>query len=82
MYSGKPLKAHIELSNKCNAMCPQCGRNATVDGTLKLQPVQDTELRLEDIEKIFDDEFWNIHTLTNVRFVGNYSGSYCNKRFT
>ena len=80
MYSGKPLKAHIELSNKCNAMCPQCGRNATVDGTLKLQPgMQDTELRLEDIEKIFDDEFWNIHTLTNVRFVGNYSDPIATK---
>ena len=49
MYSGKPLKAHIELSNKCNAMCPQCGRNATVDGTLKLQlacKIQNLDLRI------------------------------------
>ena len=26
----KPLKVHIELSDKCNAMCPQCGRNRIV----------------------------------------------------
>jgi len=64
MYSGKPLKVHIELSNKCNAMCPQCGRNTATSGELRLQPgLQTTELRLEDIEKIFDDEFWNTHNL-------------------
>ena len=75
MYSGKPLKAHIELSNKCNAMCPQCGRNTSpTKGELRMQPgLQTTELRLEDIEKIFDDEFWDTHTLTHIRFVGNYS---------
>ena len=80
MYSGKPLKAHIELSNKCNAMCPQCGRNTAVSGTLKLQPgMQTTELRLEDIERIFDDEFWTTHQLDNVRFVGNYSDPIATK---
>lgn len=26
----KPLRVHIELSDKCNAMCPQCGRNRIV----------------------------------------------------
>ena len=67
MYSGKPLKVHIELSNKCNAMCPQCGRNTSSDGTLKHQPgMQTDELRLEDIEKIFNDEFWNTHKILNV----------------
>ena len=31
MYNEKkPLRVHIELSNKCNAMCPQCGRNRIV----------------------------------------------------
>ena len=80
MYSGKPLKVHIELSNKCNAMCPQCGRNTATSGELRLQPgLQTTELRLEDIEKIFDDEFWNTHTITNVRFVGNYSDPIATK---
>ncbi len=80
MYSGKPLKVHIELSNKCNAMCPQCGRNTSANGELRLQAgMQTTELRLEDIEKIFDDEFWNTHTITNVRFVGNYSDPIATK---
>ena len=55
MYSGKPLKVHIELSNKCNAMCPQCGRNTSANGELRLQAgMQTTELRLEDIERIFE----------------------------
>lgn len=81
MYSGKPLKAHIELSNKCNAMCPQCGRNTSpTKGELRMQPgLQTTELRLEDIEKIFDDEFWDTHTLTHIRFVGNYSDPIATK---
>ena len=26
----KPLRVHIELSDKCNAMCPQRGRNRIV----------------------------------------------------
>ena len=52
MYSGKPLKVHIELSNKCNAMCPQCGRNTSANGELRLQAgMQTTELRLGDIEE-------------------------------
>ena len=38
MYNKKkPLRVHIELSNKCNAMCPQCGRNyIDKDGVLEL----------------------------------------------
>ena len=82
MYSGKPLKVHIELSNKCNAMCPQCGRNSSSNDAkeLRLQPgMQTTELRLEDIERIFDDEFWNTHKISNVRFVGNYSDPIATK---
>ena len=64
----------------CNAMCPQCGRNTATSGELRLQPgLQTTELRLEDIEKIFDDEFWDTHTITNVRFVGNYSDPIATK---
>ena len=53
MYNEKkPLKVHVELSNKCNAMCPQCGRNyIDKDGVLKVKPTMQTgELVLADIK--------------------------------
>ena len=54
MYNEKkPLRVHVELSNKCNAMCPQCGRNyIDKDGVLKVKPTMQTgELVLEDYKK-------------------------------
>ena len=76
MYNEKkPLRAHIELSNKCNAMCPQCGRNfIDKDGVLKVKPTMQTgELVLEDYKKIFDDKFYNTFKLNKINYCGNRS---------
>ena len=64
MYNEKkPLKVHVELSNKCNAMCPQCGRNyIDKNGVLKVKPTMQTgELVLQDYKKIFDDRFYDTY---------------------
>ena len=76
MYNKKkPLRVHIELSNKCNAMCPQCGRNyIDKDGVLKVKPTMQTgELILEDYKKIFDDEFYDTFDLNKINYCGNRS---------
>jgi MoaA/NifB/PqqE/SkfB family radical SAM enzyme len=48
---------HLEITNKCNAGCPQCGRFASPDENQSLHPeLILTELRLSDIKSI-DEEF-------------------------
>ena len=75
MYNEKkPLRVHVELSNKCNAMCPQCGRNQIVDGKLQVKPTMQTdELVLEDYKKIFDDKFYSTFNLEKINYCGNRS---------
>ena len=82
MYNEKkPLRVHIELSNKCNAMCPQCGRNyIDKDGVLKVKPnMQTGELVLEDYKKIFDDKFYDTFDLIKINYCGNRSDPIASK---
>jgi len=82
MYNEKkPLRVHIELSNKCNAMCPQCGRNyIDKDGVLKVKPTMQTdELILEDYKKIFDDKFYDTFNLEKINYCGNRSDPIASK---
>ena len=56
MYDlAKPFKFHIELTDKCNARCPQCSRNF-VDGKggeLKERPdLVDKEITFKDYKNI------------------------------
>jgi len=78
----KPILSHIELSNICNAMCPQCGRN-TVDketGELKMLPGLNTgELLVDDYKNIFDDEFYDNFKLKKVNYCGNRSDPIATK---
>ena len=61
MYSKKTIKVHVELSNICNAVCPQCLRNYIDESTGELS-VKDAlnthELTIEDYRQIFDNEFF------------------------
>lgn len=78
----KPILSHIELSNICNAMCPQCGRNK-VDketGELKMLPGLNTgELLVDDYKNIFDDEFYDNFKLKKVNYCGNRSDPIATK---
>ena len=59
---------HIEITSKCNALCPMCVRSmwgAKVNPNLEL-----VELSLEDIKKIFTVEF--VKQLKRMNFCGNY----------
>ena len=82
MYNKKkPLRVHVELSNKCNAMCPQCGRNyIDKDGVLKVKPnMQTDELVLENYKKIFDDRFYDTFDLQKINYCGNRSDPIASK---
>lgn len=62
---------HLELTNKCNALCPQCSRS--VFG-MEVNPNLDaTELKLEDIKKIFPPEF--VRQLHCIVLNGNHGDS-------
>ena len=77
----KPLRVHIELSNKCNAMCPQCGRNyIDKDGVLKVKPnMQTGELVLKNYKKVFDDKFYDTFDLKKINYCGNRSDPIASK---
>ena len=60
-------EVHLELTTRCNASCPLCPRNFF--GYPHNAGYPDTELRLADIEKIFNPEF--IGQLDNVKINGN-----------
>ncbi len=52
MFSYEEIrKVHLELTDKCNAACPQCSRNERGGPVNPLLPL--TELTLDDIKTIF-----------------------------
>jgi TPR repeat protein/MoaA/NifB/PqqE/SkfB family radical SAM enzyme len=69
MYPYDALKqVHLEITDKCNAACPQCPRNdhgGPVNPQLSL-----TELDLRDVEKIFPLQF--VRQLNSLYACGNY----------
>jgi MoaA/NifB/PqqE/SkfB family radical SAM enzyme len=59
---------HLELSSNCNASCPLCQRNFY--GYKHNKGYEITELRLDDIKKIFSPKF--ILQLSSIDFNGNF----------
>ena len=64
---------HLELTNKCNAMCPMCNRN--FKGKLRENLIL-TELSLDDIKKILPINF--LKQLKLVSLCGVYGEPTCN----
>jgi len=56
---------HLELTNACNAGCPQCGRY--IDGSPR--NIHTTSISLEDFKQWFDAAF--LQKITNVLLCGN-----------
>lgn len=69
MYPYEAIRqVHVELTDKCNAACPQCSRSdhgGPVNSKLPL-----TELSLSDIQTILPPQF--VSQLTNLYACGNY----------
>jgi MoaA/NifB/PqqE/SkfB family radical SAM enzyme len=59
---------HLEISSRCNAMCPSCPRNFHGVDVVDNYPICD--LRLDQIKKIFPVEF--LKQLDNILINGNY----------
>ncbi len=69
MYAYDEIKTvHLEITERCNASCPQCSRN--INGGETNQYLQDRELTLTDIKKIFPINF--IEQLSHIYMCGNY----------
>jgi len=56
---------HIELTNKCNARCPQCSRTNN-----PLVEDNQVEITLQQFKQYFDGEF--IRGLKKIKFCGNF----------
>ena len=65
-------KIQMEISNYCNARCPQCARELIFDG--KIQPkhigINDNFITLEQFKSWFDKDNWE--NLLLLDFCGNY----------
>lgn len=64
---------HLELTTKCNAMCPMCNRNFKGNVRKKLEI---KELTLSDIKKIFPKTF--VKQLSLISMCGVYGEPICN----
>lgn len=65
---------HLELTTKCNAMCPMCNRN--FKGKIR-KNLEIIDLSLNDIKKIFKSTF--IKQLKLISLCGVYGEPICNK---
>jgi MoaA/NifB/PqqE/SkfB family radical SAM enzyme len=61
-------KVHLEITDKCNAACPQCARNDMGGQVNPRLPL--VELTLSDIKRMFPGEF--LRQLTTVWCAGTY----------
>lgn len=69
MYAYNEIKiVHLEITERCNASCPQCARN--INGGEVNQHLKNNELYLEDIQKMFPKEF--IQQISHLFMCGNY----------
>ena len=69
MYKANEITTvHLEVTEKCNASCPQCARN--LNGGEVNPQLHDAELSLEDVKTILKPEF--IKQLNRLYMCGNY----------
>lgn len=69
MYTYDQIRTvHLEITERCNAACLQCGRN--INGGEDNQYLQNRELTLQDIKQFFPISF--IKQLQHIYLCGNY----------
>jgi len=69
LYHYNDIKTiHLEVTERCNLSCPMCARN--INGGETNPWIHDAELSLEDIKKIFPNEF--IQQLNHMYMCGNF----------
>lgn len=69
MYDYHEIRTvHLEMTERCNAACPQCGRN--INGGETNPYLKDHELDLDDIKRILPESF--IKQLSHIYMCGNY----------
>ena len=69
MYRYEDIRTlHIEMTERCNASCPQCGRN--INGGEQNQYIKNRELKLQDLQQFVPAELCK--QLTHIYMCGNY----------
>src|SRR5207302_493437 len=61
-------EVHLEITSRCNAACPQCGRNDSLGRDNPELPL--TELSLDDVKALFPAEL--VARLQHLYMCGNY----------
>lgn len=69
MYHYEDIRTvHLEVTERCNLSCPMCARN--INGGEQNPWIHDAELSLDDIKKIFPNNF--IKQLNHIYMCGNF----------
>lgn len=69
MYHYEDIRTvHLEVTERCNLSCPMCARN--INGGEQNPWIHDAELSLDDIKKIFPNDF--IKQLNHIYMCGNF----------
>jgi MoaA/NifB/PqqE/SkfB family radical SAM enzyme len=67
-HAGDIQTVHLEVTERCNASCPQCARN--LNGGEVNPQLNDAELSLDDVKQILKPEF--VAQLKRLYMCGNY----------
>ncbi len=80
MYDeNRQFSFHVELTDKCNARCPQCSRNVIVNDELIERPdLANIELSIDDYKSIFKNFKYNVKHFS---FCGNFGDPVFAKDF-
>lgn len=77
IYNALPRSAHLEISDRCQAGCPMCGRTKLIDGT-DSSYIDNVDLSYEDIYKAFSPEYLKESGFDYVNVCGSFGDPLMN----
>lgn len=78
IYNALPRSAHLEISDRCQAGCPMCGRTKILDGT-DSSYIENADLSYEEIYKAFSPEYLEASGFDYVNVCGSFGDPLMNR---
>lgn len=77
IYNALPRSAHLEISDRCQAGCPMCGRTKLLDGT-DSSYINNVDLTYEEIYNAFPPEYLEESKFDYVNVCGSFGDPLMN----
>ena len=78
IYNALPRSAHLEISDRCQAGCPMCGRTKLLDGT-DSSYIENVDLTYEEIYNAFPPEYLEQSGFDYVNVCGSFGDPLMNR---